>query len=165
MRDGRRAERRGQALAELTVALVVLTLLTVAAVQLAQLCVRRTRLRRDVRAEAGLAALRARADGVAVPGTESPVSIHPLNRVNAYACLAETPLPLVSHLPASHYTLQSRLDADEELGLIRRVRTEAVPVDGAFARLIWPKGEVVLREAVAFPTLGGLTDATASDGN
>lgn len=155
-------DRRGQALAELTVALVVLILLTVGAAQLAQLCVRQVRLRRDARAEAGLTALRAGADGIARPDLETPAAVHPLNRVNAYARLGDTPLPLTSQLPASHYTLQARLNPDDELGLVRGIRAERVPVGDLFARLVWPKGTVLLREEVAFPGLGGLCDPTGA---
>lgn len=158
-----RSRRCGQALTELTVALMVLVVLTVAAAQLARLCVHRVRMRQEARAEVGLNALRARADGVAGPGRDTAVAVHPMNRVNAYTRLGEASLPRLSHLPASHYTLQTRLNPDDELGLVRGIRSECVTVNEAFTDLIWPKGTVLLREEALFPTLSGLAEPTAAE--
>lgn len=150
--------RRGQALAELVIALVVILTLVTGVSTLATLCMKRQLLRRDLRAEAGREALTRATQGWAESDPRPESRADPFHRINAYARLDEASPALTSRLPSSNYTLAARDLPEEELGLRPLLHEEVIPLDAPFTRLIYPKGTIRLREEVAFPATTGLWD-------
>ena len=148
--------QRGQALAELTVMLVVFLILIFGVTTLGSLSLRQLRLRRDVRLEAGETALSRSTAGWVDPNPAPENRSDPFHRVNAYTRLdAYAPEP-TSRLPASNYTLAARDLPEGELGLTTETREERVLLEDAFIDLIYGKGTILLREEVAFPAASGL---------
>lgn len=147
---------RGQALAELVIALVVILTLVTGVSTLATLCVKRQSLRRDIRAEAGREALTRSTRGWVETMYLSESRSDAFHRINAHAHLETYSPSLVSRLPTSSYTLAARDLPEEELGLRRVLREERVPLDAPFIRLIYAKDDVCLREEAAFPATSGL---------
>ncbi len=143
-------------MAELVVALVTILILVTGVSTLASLCQRRQSLRREVRAEAGREALTRSTQGWADTDLQPESRSAPYHRINAHTHLDEYAPALTSRLPASNYTLSSRNLPEEELGLRTVQREETVPLDDAFTRLIYPKGNLRLREEAAFPATSGL---------
>lgn len=148
--------RRGQALAELVVALVVILTLVTGVSTLATLCVKRQHLRRDIRAEAGREALTRATHGWAETTPRPESRSDPFHRINAHARLEDYSPALPSRLPSSNYTLAARDLPEEELGLRTVRRDEQIPLDAPFTQLIYPKGTIRLREEIAFPATSGL---------
>lgn len=148
--------RRGQALAELAIALIVLVVLVVGTSALFDLGMSQVLLRRDVRAKAGEEALGRSTQGwlaaEQLPETRSDA----FHRVNRYARLEEAKPALPSRLPAGNYTLAARDIAEAELGIEEARQEKEVLFDDTFARLVYPKGYVRLKESVSFPATSGL---------
>lgn len=153
---GRVSACAGQALAELTVALVVLVMLVVGVSTLARLCVRQQELRRDVRARAGVEALRRSTKGWVDEPQRIETRADRFHRINSVTRLDAFSPALTSHLPASHYTLAARDMPEGELGLKETQREEVIILDAAFVNLIYGKGTVRLSESVTFPAASGL---------
>ncbi len=150
--------RKGQALAELTICLVIFVALILAVTMLSQLSIHQLHLRRDVRAEAGRDALTRSTQGWVSPTLQPEERSHAMHRVNAYARLDTFEPALPSHLPSSNYTLASRDMPEAELGLKTTSREELIPLDAAFTRLIYSKGSIKLSESVTFPAATGLAN-------
>ncbi len=148
--------RAGQALAELTICLLIFIALILAITTLTRLSLRQLHLRRDVRAEAGQAALTRATQGWVNPTLPPEERSHPMHRVNAYTRLDTYAPALTSHLPTSHYTLASRDLPEAELGLETTTREEILPLDTGFTHLLYPKGTIKLRESATFPATTGL---------
>lgn len=148
--------RRGQAMAELAILLVVILILVLGATTLGNLSLQQLRLRHDVRLEAGIAALGRSTAGWVDPNPAPENRSDPAHRVNAYAHLeAYAPAP-TSRLPASNYTLAARDLPDAELGLETETREKRVLLEDAFIDLIYNKNNVLLREEATFPAASGL---------
>ncbi len=147
---------RGQALSELVIALVVLLILITGVATFSSLCIKRQRLRRDARGEAGREALTHTTQGWVENDITEEHRMGAFHRINAFAHLEEFSPALVSRLPSSSYTLAARMDAEEELGLHTERRTETIPLDNTFTDLIYPKGNVRFDESVTFPAASGL---------
>ena len=151
--DSRRA---GQALAELTISLVVLIILILGATTLIHICLRQQTLRRDARLQAGTDALSRGTVGW------SEIPLFPENRsdsfhkVNARTHLEEYAPALTPLTPSSNYTLASRDMPEAELGLKETTLSEVVTLEQPFVQLIYQKGSVNLSETTFFPALTNL---------
>ncbi|MGN1325984.1 MAG: hypothetical protein ACI4YA_06570 [Candidatus Spyradenecus sp.] len=148
---------QGQAIAELTICLVTLVTLILGVTLLAELSLKRLYLRRDVRLDAGTAAIdRATAGWVndqRLPENRSNV----YHRLNANTQLERFAPALPSRLPTSLYTLAARDLPEAELGLETSRREERIPLDPAISTFLYPKASVLLREELDFPALSRLT--------
>ncbi|MEG2724439.1 MAG: hypothetical protein RR982_01135 [Kiritimatiellia bacterium] len=151
-----KSSRAGQALAELTIALVVLVILITGVTQVVRLCLHQQFLRREVRAESGLAALTRSTEGWADETQRAETRSDPFHRINAFAALETFHPTLTSRLPSSNYTLASRDMPEAELGIKTMTREEAMLLDPTFAALIYGREKVRLRESVTFPATTGL---------
>ncbi len=150
------ADRSGQALAELTIFLVIFIVLILAITTLSQLSLRQLFLRRDVRAEAGQEALTRSTQGW-VDDTSLPEErAHPMHRVNAFTRLDLYSPALPSRLPSSNYTLAARAMPEAELGLKTTTLQDRFTLDPTFTNLLYPKGTLLLRESTTFPATNGL---------
>ncbi|MGN0885403.1 MAG: hypothetical protein ACI4RT_00235 [Candidatus Spyradenecus sp.] len=151
------SSRRGQAIAELTICLVTLVVLILGVTLLARLSLKRLTLRREVRLEAGTAALgRSTAgwvDDVRLPENRA----NAFHQLNAYAHLERFAPALPSRLPTSLYTLAARDLPESELGLATARREERIPLDPAISTFLYPKATILLREELTFPALSRLT--------
>lgn len=148
--------RRGQAMAELVVALVVILILVTGVSTIATLCLRRQSLRQTVRAEAGKDALGRSTQGWVDTTPQPETRSNPFHRLNAHTHLEEYAPAPISRLPSSNYTLSARNLPKDELGLKKATREEVITLDAAFSELIYPKGSIRLREEAAFPATDGL---------
>lgn len=152
--DSRRA---GQALAELTISLVVLIVLILGVTTLIHICLRQQTLRRDARLQAGTEALsRGTAGWSEIPLFPENRS-DPFHQINARTRLEEYAPALTPLTPSSNYTLASRDMPEAEIGLKETTLSEVVTLDQPFVRLIYQKGSVRLSETTSFPALTNLS--------
>lgn len=157
--------RAGQAFVELAIALIVLVILIVSATTFATISIEQLRLRRDVRAEAGIDAIsRSTFWSADEPPTEETL-VSPFSRLNAYARLERFSPALPSHLPSSNYTLAQRALPEKELGLRTTTRQVFVELENFFVDHVYHQTPLVLTESATFPALDGLwRDASSPAG-
>ena len=151
------AAAQGQAIAELTICLVTLVILILGVTLLAELSLKRLYLRRDVRLEAGTAALGRSTAGWVNDQRLPEGRANAYHQLNAYAQLERFSPVLPSRLPTSLYTLAARDRPEAELGLQTSRREERIPLDPAISTFLYPKASVLLREELDFPALSRLT--------
>lgn len=148
--------RAGQALFELAIGLIVFVALILSAITFAQLSLKQLRMRRDVRLEAGTAALTRSTEGWVDEETSESSTASTFAKINAINDLSAVELPFASTLSSSAYTLAARNLAVGELGLQTSSRSEIVPLDEVFMKLIYSKGNVRFSETLTFPATSGL---------
>lgn len=148
--------RNGQALAELVIALLTLVILVIGVTALSNIAVTQLTLRREVRLEAGTAALRRATAGWSDTEHTPEHRSAPEHRINAYARLEKFSPGLPSRLPASNFTLSARDLPENELGLRETEAAETVQLDDAFISLIYGKPTLRLTEKLTFPATTGL---------
>lgn len=151
-----RRPRSGQALFELAIGLIVFVALIISAITFTQLSLKQLHLRRDARVEAGTSALERSTEGWVDDDTSEGTTMSTFAKINAINDLGSVELPFASTLSSSAYTLASRNIATGELGLRSVTRSETVPLDEIFMRLIYSKGNVRFTESVTFPATSGL---------
>lgn len=155
-RDVRRCAARGQALAELTIALVVLVILISGATTLANLCMKQELLQCSARLVAGEEAKNRVGNGVAeispMPETRSDA----FHQINALTYLERYSPALSSRLPISNYTLAAHDLPETDLRLKETTFSEIYFLDQPFIDLIYGKGTVTLRASVTFPAISNI---------
>lgn len=148
--------RTGQALAELVIALLTFVILIIGVTTLTRLSLTQLTLRKTVRLEAGTKALNRSTAGWTDSDHQAEVRPATEHRLNAYTRLERYTPALLSHLPASNYTLSARNFPENELGLRETNLTKIIPLEDAFIQLIYPKSSVRLTETLSFPATDGL---------
>ncbi len=148
--------QKGQALAELTICLIILITLILAVTTLSTLSRKQLHFRRDARLEAGTKALSESTQGWVKDEFVEESRSHPMHKVNAYAHLEMYQPVLPSTLPMSNYTLAGRDLPEAELGLFTVQRDEHILLDDSVMQFLYPKGIIRLRESVTFPATDGL---------
>lgn len=165
--------KSGQAMAELVIALVTIVIIIVGTTTLSHITLSQIRLRRDVRAEAGEAALKRSTVGwvdLNDSSNDSNSGSALAHRINSFNRLETFPMELSSQLPASNYTLSARNLANGELGLRTTRIQERIPLDSAFLSFIYNKPDasdsatLLLQEEAVFPaTIGLWPDSETED--
>lgn len=149
------ARRKGQALAELTITLVVLVILIICCTTLAHICLKQEHLQRTIRAESGCQALTRTSEGWSAEPSEEQRAT-PFHRINAITHLEQYAPALPSRLPMSNYTLATGTFPEAELNSKTHRRNEIIFLDPAFSKLLYPKERIILSAEVTFPATSGI---------
>jgi hypothetical protein len=152
-----RLQQQGQAIAEITIALITLVILIIGIATLSDLCIQHEFLQRDTRFNAGVSALARGTYGDGTPPTTAEVRSSHFHRINSYTQLENYSPALPSRLPMSQYTLSNHTFEDSDLGLEETKTRKPILLDEGFIRFIYGKGVITLESKSTFPALSGLT--------
>jgi hypothetical protein len=148
--------RKGQAMVEFVICLIVLITLISGVTTLATICLQEERLHRDLRCKVGESALTRSTAGWVDSSPESEARSNPFHNINAYTKLENYQPALESKLPMSSYTLRTRTFADGDLGLEETEASETVLLNDAFIDWVYGKGTLTISERLTFPATRGI---------
>lgn len=150
-------QQQGQAIAEITIALVTLVILILGIATLSNLCIKQEFLQRDTRLRAGVSALSKGTYGNGTAPYTEEVRSSPFHRINSYSHLENYSPALNSRLPMSQYTLSNHTFENSDLGLEETKARLPILLDEGFIQFIYGKGVITLESKATFPALSGLT--------
>ena len=148
--------RKGQALVEFVICLIVLITLISGVTTLATICLQQEKLHQDLRCKVGESALSRSTAGWVDSSIEKETLANPFHNLNSYTKLEDYQPSLESQLPMSNYTLRSRALGDKDLGLEETEASHVILLDDTFIDWVYGKGTLTISERLTFPATRGI---------